>query len=60
MRRPLIWLLLIAISLALHGLVSSRVGQEIKQTQAATEALNAIAESCRLVRTALAVPGGPG
>jgi hypothetical protein len=44
MRRPLIWLLLIAISLALHGLVSSRVGEEIKQTQAATEALNAIAE----------------
>ena len=33
-----------AISLALHGLVSSRVGEEIKQTQAATEALNAIAE----------------
>lgn len=44
MRRPVVWLLLLAISLALHGLVSSRVGEEIKQTQAATEALNAIAE----------------
>lgn len=44
MRRPLVWLLLFAVSLALHGLVSSRVGEEIKQTQAATEALNDIAE----------------
>ena len=39
MRRLILWPLLLAISIALHALVSSRVGDEIKQTQAAGEAL---------------------
>ena len=43
MRRLILWPLLLAISIALHALVSSRVGDEIKQTQAAGEALAEIA-----------------
>ncbi len=44
MRRLILWPLLLAISIALHAMVSSRVGDEIKQTQAAGEALAEIAD----------------
>lgn len=37
--RILIWPLLIGVSLAIHSLVSRRVGNEIEQTQAAAQAL---------------------
>lgn len=42
MSRLLLWSLLLAVSIALHALVSSRVGNEIKATQTATEALAAL------------------
>ena len=44
MRRPLTWLVLLLVSVVIHGLVTSRVGGGIRQQEDAKAALAALAE----------------